>query len=115
MTQARISGPAEELGQFETLTFYGHALSGEWTRIDPTPDVLEKLKGNRFVEIRDGSGRQKPSEVAPIDTVPEIKARLDELGVAYDARAKKAELEELLADAEAAHAAAAAEKPAEEA
>lgn len=101
---ARIIGPASELGPFETLTFYGHVLSKDWAKIEPTEAVLEKLKGNRFVELREG-GRKKPSEEAPIDTVAEITARLTELGVEFDPKAKKADLAELLSQAEAAHAA----------
>lgn len=97
---ARIIGPASELGQFETLTFYGHVLSRDWSKIDPTSGALEKLQGNRFVELRE---RRKPSDVAPIDTVVEIKARLEELGVEFDAKAKKDDLAELLQQAEAAH------------
>lgn len=107
--KARIIGAEDELGPFHTLTFFGLSLSREWSEIKATPEQVEKLQGNRFVELREGASRPKPSEAAPIDTVPEIKARLDELGVEYDPRDKKADLAALLELAEAAHAASAAE------
>lgn len=104
---ARIIGPASELGSFETLTFFGYELSREWSKLSPDPDPvsLRKFQGSRFIELRE---KRKPSEEAPVDTVPEIKGRLEELGVAFDARAKKDELAALLEQAEAAQAAAAA-------
>jgi len=103
---ARITDPAAELGPFDTLTFFGHPLSREWSKlVDPDPVALRKLKGSRFIELRE---KRKPSEEAPVDTVPEIKGRLEELGVAFDVRAKKDELAALLEQAEAAQAAAAA-------
>lgn len=98
---ARIIGPASELGQFETLAVFGCELSRDWSKIDPSPAVLRKLQGNRYVELRE---RRKPTEEPPIDTLPEIKARLTELGVEFDARGKKADLEALLELAEAARA-----------
>lgn len=100
---ARIIGPASELGDFQTLDFYGHALSRDWSRIDPEPAVLGKLQGNPYVELRE---KRKPSEEPPADTLAEIKARLTDLGVEFDGRAKKANLEALLEQAEAAKAAA---------
>lgn len=105
---ARVIGPASELGQFETLTFYGHDISKDWAKIEPSEAVLTKLQGNRYVELREG--RKKPSDEAPIDTVTEITARLTELGVEFDPKAKKADLAELLTAAEAAHAAQQAEQ-----
>lgn len=107
---ARIIGPAEELGHFDTLTFFGQTLSRDWRKIDPDGVALSKLKANRYVELREG-GRSKPSETPPIDTVSEIKARLKDLGVEFDDKAKKDELTTLLAQAEAAHAALTAEQP----
>lgn len=109
---ARIIGSASELGPFEILNFFGHELSREWSKIDPSADVLTKLQGNRFVELREG-GRSKKSEEPPADTVVEIKKRLDELGVSYGPDDKKADLVELLSLAEAAAAEAAAEAGAE--
>lgn len=105
---ARIIGPASELGDFETLNFFGYDLSRSWSKIEPEGGVLSKLQGNRYVELREG--RAKPSETPPIDTVPEIKARLTELGVEFDGRSGKDALTELLAAAEAAHAAQEAEQ-----
>lgn len=98
---ARIIGPASELGQFDTLTVFGCELSRDWSKINPSPAVLRKLQGNRYVELRE---RRKPSDEPPIDTAPEIKARLTELGVEFDPKAKKADLEAMLEQAEAAQA-----------
>lgn len=100
---ARIIGSASELGDFHTLTFYGHKLSREWSKVEPDAGVLAKLQGNRFVELRD---KRKASDEPPTDTVPEIKARLADLGVEFDPKAKKGDLEALLEQAEAAKAAA---------
>lgn len=99
---ARIIGPASELGDFHTLNFFGHELSRDWSKIDPEPAVLAKLEANRFVELRE---KRRASEEPPTDTLVEIKARLSDLGVEFDGRAKKADLEQLLAQAEAAKAA----------
>ncbi len=111
---ARIIGPASELGSFETLTFFGYELSREWSKLSPDPDPvsLRKFNGSRFIELRE---KRKPSEEPPVDTVAEIKARLVELGVEFDAKAKKDELTVLLEQAEAAHAALAGEQTGEEA
>lgn len=108
---ARIIDPASELGDFHTLTFYGHTLSRDWSKIEPDAGVLGKLQGNRFVELRE---KRKPSDEPPADTVPEIKARLADLGVEFDPKAKKPELETLLQQAETAKAAAEGEGEEEE-
>ena len=45
-------------------------------------------------------GGIEPVEPSKELTVKELKAKLDEDGIEYDAKAKKADLEELLKDAE---------------
>ncbi len=47
-------------------------------------------------------GPASPGEAPKAPTISDLKAELDELGVAYDKRAKKGELEELLKAAKSA-------------
>ena len=53
----------------------------------------------RVAEVLEKGGIE-PVEPSKELTVKELKAKLDEDGIEYDAKAKKADLEELLKDAE---------------
>ena len=118
--KARIVGPEAELGDVRGgLAFFGHTLTREWSKIDPTDETLSKLRANRFVDLsgdkdpldHDNDGRKGGSK--PSDETAATKARLDELGVSYAKDASAATLRDLLTKAEEAQAA--AEKEAEEA
>lgn len=114
--KARIIGDPAELGPFESLNFFGHALTREWSgNLDVTAEEARKLKGNRYVEVKGGPlDLDNNGEDGGSLTVPQLKERLTELGVEVPAGAKKAELQTLLSQAEAAHAAGRAEAEAEE-
>ncbi len=86
--EARIIGPASELGDArDGLNFFGNTLvRDEWTEVKVNAEQAEKLRGNRYVEVRG----DKPEDVDPVKQKAEaeedaeeanIRARLDELGV----------------------------------
>lgn len=69
---ARIVGPKEDLGDVhEGLDFFGHHLDREWSEIDPSPEVLKKLQGNRHVEL---SATEPPDDPAPKARAQKAKA-----------------------------------------
>jgi hypothetical protein len=102
--EARIIGPASELGVFESLEFYGQPLTREWSKIDMPDQDVEKLKANRYVELRDG--KAKAGKLSTDTDVEDetIKARLDELGVEYSPKASPEALKRTLEKAEKAKA-----------
>lgn len=113
--EARIIGPASELGQFDSLNFYGNSLTREFGEITVSPEQLVKLQGNRYVEIK---GQPKAQEIdveaaegakRESDQEAAIRARLDELGVEHDGRASLKTLQGKLDAAEKAKAKADAE------
>lgn len=108
--RAKIIGPASELGQFETLNFFGHEIGREFSDIKPTADVLAKLEGNRFVELKGSAKASPPAGNTPgpsDDEVEEglIRERLTELGVEVAPKAKLPTLQAALEKAEKAKAA----------
>lgn len=70
---------------------------GRLIREGETFEVTSGSKARWFAPLHDFN---EPPHKDNIDTVAEIKARLDELGVEYPKRATKAELLALLEDAE---------------
>lgn len=110
--KAKVIGPASELGQFETLNFYGHEIGREFSDINPTADVLAKLEANRFVELK-GSAKAtnapgSSQTPGPSDDEFEeglIRERLTELGVDVAPKAKLPALQAALEKAEKAKAA----------
>lgn len=123
--EARIIGPEAELGDVRGgLTIFGHTLTRDWSKIDPTPDQVTKLKGNRYVELKGAEPKpKKADDDAPNDDDRKavVLARLQELGVAVDGRKSltamqadldKAEKAQAKAEEEAADAQAAADEAA---
>lgn len=121
--EARIIGPEEELGDVRGgLHVQGHHLTRDWSKVDPTAEQLQKLQGNRFVELR-GSPKAGVAAAAstpatngqsgaPQSTAAEaesIRARLTELGVAFKPKTPLMALRSALAKAEKAKAEADAE------
>lgn len=121
-TQARVIGPASELGHFDTLNFFGNEIGREFTDVTLTPDQLRKAEGNPYIEIKgaddaltDEELRKAKEDEAEAD---KIRARLAELAVTVDGRAslktlrgkldaaEKAEAKRLEDEAEAARKAA---------
>ena len=121
-TQARVIGPASELGHFDTLNFFGNEIGREFTDVTLTPDQLRKAEGNPYIEIKgadeaptDEELRKAKEDEAEAD---KIRARLAELDVTVDGRAslktlrgkldaaEKAEAKRLEDEAEAARKAA---------
>ena len=53
MTEARLIGPASELGDVsEGLEFYGNTITRDWGEVDLTAEQIEKAKGNRYIELK---------------------------------------------------------------
>lgn len=121
-TQARVIGPASELGHFDTLNFFGNEIGREFTDVTLTPDQLRKAEGNPYIEIK-GADEALTDEELRKDKEDEaeaekIRARLAELDVTVDGRAslktlrgkldaaEKAEAKRLEDEAEAARRAA---------
>lgn len=121
-TQARVIGPASELGHFDTLNFFGNEIGREFTDVTLTPDQLRKAEGNPYIEIKgaddalsDEDLRKAKEDEAEAE---KIRARLAELDVTVDGRAslktlrgkldaaEKAEAKRLEDEAEAARKAA---------
>lgn len=121
-TQARVIGPASELGHFDTLNFFGNEIGREFTDVTLTPDQLRKAEGNPYIEIKGADDALTDEELrkAKEDEAEEekIRARLAELDVTVDGRAslktlrgkldaaEKAEAKRLEDEAEAARKAA---------
>jgi hypothetical protein len=71
---ARLIGDKADLGDVhEGLNFYGHHLDRDWSEIDPSPDVLKKLMGNRHVELSEG----EPAEDEPAPKARAHKPKAD--------------------------------------
>ncbi|ANC53449.1 hypothetical protein A4249_07125 [Brevundimonas sp. GW460-12-10-14-LB2] len=121
-TQARVIGPASELGHFDTLNFFGNEIGREFTDVTLTPDQLRKAEGNPYIEIKgaddalsDEDLRKAKEDEAEAE---KIRARLAELDMTVDGRAslktlrgkldaaEKAEAKRLEDEAEAARKAA---------
>lgn len=121
-TQARVIGPASELGHFDTLNFFGNEIGREFTDVTLTPDQLRKAEGNPYIEIKGADEALTDEELRKAkedETEAEkIRARLAELDVTVDGRAslktlrgkldaaEKAEAKRLEDEAEAARKAA---------
>lgn len=107
-TQARVIGPASELGHFDTLNFFGNEIGREFTDVTLTPDQLRKAEGNPYIEIKgaddalsDEELRKAKEDEAEAD---KIRARLAELDVTVDGRASLKTLRGKLEAAEKAEA-----------
>jgi hypothetical protein len=74
--KARLIGPEEELGEvYKPLDFFGHKLTKEWSDINPTPAQLEKLKANRYVELKGLPAKaMAPEDAAAKDATKEAEA-----------------------------------------
>lgn len=108
--KARIIASAAEIGPFEVLTFYGQPLTRDWSGpLNVRPDVERKLRGNRFLEVKDGGSLPPPP---PPPTTPKtsdkltsaehragVVAELTAMGVVFKKSAKTDALEALLAEA----------------
>lgn len=121
-TQARVIGPASELGHFDTLSFYGNEIGREFTDVTLTPDQLRKAEGNPYIEIKGADDALTDEELRKAKEdeaeAEKIRARLAELDVSVDGRAslktlrgkldaaEKAEAKRLEDEAEAARKAA---------
>lgn len=120
--KAKIVGPADELGPIPDggLSFFGHRLDRDWTEINPRPDVLEKLRGNRHVEVSGGpkaeagpapapASASAPNKKAPAPMTDEetaVRAELADLGVEAKPDTSLKVLKMALGKAKKAHAAA---------
>lgn len=88
--------PAEEYGRLETL--YRLHESG----VSHVERVYGRFIEKQFVAAVEALNIDAPADVDNAEdenaklTVPEIKAKLDELGIEYDAKAKKEDLLDLL-------------------
>lgn len=107
-TQARVIGPASELGHFDTLNFFGNEIGREFTDVTLTPDQLRKAEGNPYIEIK-GADEALTDEELRKDKEDEaeaekIRARLAELDVTVDGRASLKTLRRKLDAAEKAEA-----------
>jgi len=121
-TQARVIGPASELGHFDTLNFFGNEIGREFTDVTLTPDQLRKAEGNPYIEIKGADDALSDEELRKAKEdeaeAEKIRARLAELDVTVDGRvslktlrgkldaAEKAEAKRLEDEAEAARKAA---------
>jgi hypothetical protein len=121
-TQARVIGPASELGHFDTLNFFGNEIGREFTDVTLTPDQLRKAEGNPYIEIQGADDALTDEELRKAKEdeaeAEKIRARLAELDVTVDGRAslktlrgkldaaEKAEAKRLEDEAEAARKAA---------
>lgn len=121
-TQARVIGPASELGHFDTLNFFGNEIGREFTDVTLTPDQLRKAEGNPYIEIKGADEALTDEELRKAKEdeaeAEKIRARLAELDVTVDGRAslktlrgkldaaEKAEAKRLEDEAEAARKAA---------
>lgn len=106
--KARIIASAAEIGPFETLTFYGQPLTRDWSGLlRLSPEVERKLRGNRYLEVKDGATPAllppAPPKTSDKQTDAERRAavvtELTALGVPFKKSAKIDALEALLAEA----------------
>jgi hypothetical protein len=67
--QARISADPSDIGGFDTVTLYGHALTDEFQTISVEDDVLAKLEGNPHVEVK--TPRKAKAEDPVMEPAPE--------------------------------------------
>ena len=106
--QARVIGPASELGQFESLDFFGQSLTREFADVTFTTEQVKILEDNRYVELKgkpDNQTEAEEKEDRRDDAEREvISARLVELGEKVDGRMSIGTLRSKLATAERAQA-----------
>lgn len=102
--KARIIASSAEIGQFETLTFYGQPLTRDWSgALNVNAEVERKLRGNRYLEVKDGGASAPPvkdvEKLTPAEHRATVIAELRAMGVTFAKNAKIDVLEELLAKA----------------
>lgn len=102
--KARIIASAAEIGPFETLTFYGQPLTRDWSgALNVNAEVERKLRGNRYLEVKDGGVSAPPpkteEQLTPAEHRAAVIAELKARGVTFSKNAKTDMLEDLLAKA----------------
>ena len=103
--EARIVGPDAELGDVrDGITFFGQRITREWGKVDLSSDALAKAQGNPYIEVREGKKAPVQTTVPKETEEATVKARLDELGVAYGEKDKLPALKSKLDAAEKAQA-----------